>query len=53
MRDQLHDAEDAIKEAHGHSGSLKEHNRKLETQISRLEEQLVDAVRCALHRGCG
>jgi len=45
LRDQLQDAQDAIKEAHGNSAGLKEHNAQLETQISRLEQLLADAVR--------
>lgn len=45
LRDQLQDAHDAIKEAHGNSAGLKEQNVQLETQISRLEQLLADAVR--------
>ncbi len=45
LRDQLRDAQDAIKEAHGNSAGLKEHIAQLETQISRLEQLLADAVR--------
>jgi len=45
LRDQLQDAQDAINEAVGNSSGLKEHNQQLETQISRLEQQLADAVR--------
>ncbi|DBA65966.1 TPA: hypothetical protein ACH3X2_002987 [Trebouxia sp. C0005] len=44
LRDQLQDAHDAIKEAHGNSAGLKEQNVQLETQISRLEQLLADAV---------
>ena len=46
LRDQLQDAQDAISEAHSNSAGLKEHNRQLEEQISRMEQQLADAVRC-------
>ena len=46
LRDQLQDAQDAISEAHSNSAGLKEHNRQLEAQILRLEQQLADAVRC-------
>ena len=50
LRDQLQDAQDAISEAHGHSAGLKEHNRQVEAQISRLEQQLADAIRWAACR---
>lgn len=45
LRDQLQDAQEAISEAHSNSAGLKEHNRQLEAQISRLEQQLSDALR--------
>lgn len=47
LRDQLQDAQDAISEAHNNSAGLKEHNRHLAEQISQMEQQLADAVRCA------
>ena len=55
LRDQLQDAQDAISEAHNNSAGLKEHNRRLEAQISRLEQQLAEAVRRApylTHAAC-